>query len=307
MMTGPQVLFVAGTHGNEINAPWLFSQWLKQPNLINNNGLRVSKIIGNPEALKDCKRYLQCDLNRSFREELLNAEKNNSYEVMRAKELLSIYGPSGSNACQIAIDLHSTTSSMGCCLVVYGRRPVDLAIASLLQARIGWPIYLHEGDITQQGFMVESWPCGFVIEIGPVPQGMLHSRIINQTRLAINICLEEVAKLKIKKASFPRKIVVHRHIKSIDFPRSDNGEIDAFVHPSRQSADWKSIKNGSPLFMKADGNVITYKGNENLVPVFINEAAYAEKNIAMSLTSREVWNVSDNWKKSIYDLFLENY
>ena len=33
----------------------------------------------------------------------------------------------------------------------------------------------------------------------------------------------------------------------------------------------------------------------NLVPVFVNEAAYAEKRIALSLTQREVWPVLPNW------------
>ena len=76
---------------------------------------------------------------------------------------------------------------MGCSLVVYGRRYPDLAIASLLQASLGLPVYLHEGDSIQKGFLVESWPCGLVIEIGPVAQGMLHSTIVTQTKLAIEV------------------------------------------------------------------------------------------------------------------------
>ena len=72
-MTGLQVLLIAGTHGNEINAPWLFTQWDKNPGLINDQGLRLVKVIGNPEALKVCKRYLHSDLNRSFRSDLLSS------------------------------------------------------------------------------------------------------------------------------------------------------------------------------------------------------------------------------------------
>ena len=303
-MANPQILFIAGTHGNEMNAPWLFNQWIKNPDLINVNDLDIFKVIGNPKALKDCKRYLDFDLNRSFRKEFLNDEKMKFYEVERAREILSKFGPKGLNKCQIAIDLHSTTSAMGSCIVVYGRRPADLAIASLLQARIGFPIYLHEGDDNQKGFLVESWPCGLVIEIGPVPQGLLNAQVINQNRLALEISLQEFAKLGAKKTTFPKKVAIHRHIKSIDFPRSPFGEIDAVVHPLRQCSDWNPIENGAPLFIKADGTIIRYEGKEKLVPVFINEAAYAEKNIAMSLTKREVWDFSKDWEIAINEIFF---
>jgi len=302
-MSEIQLLLIAGTHGNEINAPWLFEQWDKYPDLINTNDLKVARTIGNPEALQACKRYLNCDLNRSFRSSLLNNETIDKYEVIRARELLKSFGPNGTNDCQIAIDLHSTTSSMGSCLVIYGRRHIDLAIASLLQSRLGLPIYLHEGDNAQQGFLVESWPCGFVIEIGPVPQGVLHARIINQTRLVLETCLEELGKLNLGMPSFPDRVVIHRHIRSIDFPRSADGRIEAYVHPLRQGDDWTPIGNGTPLFMKSDGEVMRFEENESLVPVFINEAAYVEKNIAMSLTKREVWTVTNDWRNATMDLF----
>ena len=44
-MSNLQVLLVAGTHGNEINAPWLFNEWNKSPGVINTNGLKIVKII----------------------------------------------------------------------------------------------------------------------------------------------------------------------------------------------------------------------------------------------------------------------
>ena len=130
-MSGIQVLLVAGTHGNEINAPWLFDKWIKEPSLINTFGLSVVKEIGNPSAISKNRRYIDRDLNRSFSLNFLNkTDKSEEYEFERAKELLGIYGVNGSNPCQIVIDFHSTTSSMGSSIVVYGRRPVDLAIVS---------------------------------------------------------------------------------------------------------------------------------------------------------------------------------
>ncbi len=296
------VLLIAGTHGNEINAPWLFEQWSKYPGIINSHGLNISKVIGNPKALKCCKRYISSDLNRSFQNELISNNSIDEYEILRAKELVSTYGLYGISPCHIAIDCHSTTSAMGNSIVVYGRRNADLAIASLLQLRLGLPIYLHEGDKTQKGFLVESWPCGLVVEIGPVPQGLLDISIIQKTMLTLECFIEEIYKIKLGKVHFPKKLIIHRHLRSIDFPRTEDGQITALVHPSLQGSDWLPMSNGTPLFKKLDGSILRYEGNDLPIPVFINEAAYVEKNIAMSLTKREIWDFSNDWKDAIIDL-----
>ena len=70
-MSSCGVLVVAGTHGNEVNAPWLLQQWQANPDLINAAGLAVQKVIGNPEALRRRCRYVDRDLNRCFLPEQL--------------------------------------------------------------------------------------------------------------------------------------------------------------------------------------------------------------------------------------------
>ena len=173
-MSGIQVLLIAGTHGNEINPIWLFEQWEKLSVLINNFGIETHKVIGNPKAYKSGKRYINNDLNRSFQTESFLSSNSSNLEGIRANQLVRLYGNKGKNPCQIALDFHSTTASMGSCLVVYGRRNTDLALAGLIQSKLGLPIYLHESDTKQTGFLVESWPCGLVIEIGPIGQGLLN-------------------------------------------------------------------------------------------------------------------------------------
>ena len=301
-MTQLNVLLVAGTHGNEINGIWLFEQWEKSPFLINTHGIKIYKVIGNPEAKKAGKRYIHNDLNRSFREESFLSNNSSNIEGIRANQLVQIYGNKGENSCQIVLDFHTTTASMGSCLVVYGRRDTDLALAGLLQNKLGLPVYLHESDKKQTGFLVESWPCGIVIEIGPIGQGLLNSRIISQTKLILENFLEQIKDVNNLNLFFPNKLIVHRHIKSIDFPRDEDGNINAFVHPLRQSKDWYPLKKDDELFYKLNGEIIKYEENESYIPVFINEAAYMEKNIAMSLTKREIWHFEDNWKRSLLEL-----
>ena len=183
-MAASDVLVVAGTHGNELNAPWLLEQWDHQPDLINSAGLSIQRLVGNPQAQAAMRRYVDRDLNRSFRADLLE-QSGGDLEMRRARELVGRFGPKGDEPCSVVLDLHSTTAAMGCSLVLYGRRPADLALAALVQAALGLPIYLHESDSAQTGLLVERWACGLVVEVGPVPQGVLEARIVRQTRLAV--------------------------------------------------------------------------------------------------------------------------
>ncbi len=301
-MSRLQVLLVAGTHGNEINAPWLFDQWSRNVDLVNTSSLEVIKIVGNPKALDLRERYLNRDLNRSFRSDLLGTAIGCDYEVERAKEIMALHGESGSSPCQIAIDFHSTTANMGSSLVIYGRRACDLAIASLIQFHLGLPVYLHEMDSSQTGFLVENWPCGLVVEIGPVAQNLLDIRIVQKTKLVLEACLQEVSKVLYGQAHFPPSLIVHRHIKSIDFPRDVDDIPIGCLHEEVQGNDWKPLKTGSPLFSSLTGYLEHLDEREEVVPVFINEAAYAEKKIAMSLTKREVLPVQENWKEELKQL-----
>ena len=305
-MPSPRVLVVAATHGNEINASWLLEQWQQQPHLIQTHGCEVLPVIGNPDAYAKGCRYLDRDLNRSFRPDLLQQVRAEAIpsskvdrEVQRAFDLVSRYGIGGIDACGVVIDLHSTTSSMGNSLVVHGRRPADLALAALVQGRLGLPIYLHEADPAQQGYLVESWPCGLAIEVGPVPQMVRHHKILTQTRLALEAVLEACSDVLAGRARYPRQLVVHRHLGSLDLPRSPSGSPEAFLHPQRQGSDWQPLRNGDPLFQKADGSCVVYEGADGQIPLFINEAAYAEKAIALSLTRRECWPLSLEWTEAL--------
>ncbi len=307
----PRVLVVAGTHGNERNAPWLLQQWRQRPELLQRHGLEVDLEIGNPAAFAAQRRYIERDLNRTFQSALLADPTQQGVEVQRARQLLERFGPGGQRACQVALDLHSTTAAMGNSLVVYGRRPADLALAAALQHRLGLPIYLHEGDASQVGYLVEQWPCGLVIEVGPVAQGLVTAAICRQSQLALEAALASLAEARSGQLRLPAALVVHRHCGSIDLPRGSDGEPTATLHPSLQGRDWQPLGPAAPIFSLADGGVLRL--GDGLVPggagpsgthwpVFINEAAYGEKGIAFSLTQRQRLACDPAWSQALADL-----
>jgi aspartoacylase len=299
-MSRPRVLVVAATHGNERNAPWLLEAWRRHPSTLASHGLDLALEIGNPAAHAANCRYLDRDLNRSFVPELLADAGRGEREIARARELLALHGPDGRQPAQVALDLHSTTSGMGNSLVVYGRRPADLALAAGIQGQLGLPIYLHEADAAQTGFLVERWPCGLVIEVGPVPQGVIDPGICRQTQLGLESALAVMAQAHQGRLRLPERLVVHRHRGSVDLPRDANGTPAACLDRRRQGRDWQPIRAGDVLFRGRDGRSIPYVPPAGLEaqptwPVFINEAAYGEKGIALSLTGREIWPVESGW------------
>ena len=287
-MTLKKILIVSGTHGNEINPVWAINQFNNQFKTIDKN-IEYKFIIGNPLAYERGCRYIDNDLNRSFNSIKKNFD-NSVYEINRANFLVNKFGVNGSEPCEIVIDLHTTTSNMGTSIVMYGRRRQDFCLAALLQHKFGLPIYLHEKDEKQTGFLVEAWPCGIVIEIGSVAQNYYDPKIINKFLIIISSLRDEINKLKNNQIKLPKGLIVHIHQGSIDYPRETNGNINALIHPKRMNQDWKPIKMGDPLFMDMLGKTKTYIGEDTIWPVFIGEVAYKEKNIAMSYTKKEVIN-----------------
>ena len=304
---GGRVLVVAGTHGNERNAPWLLEAWRQHRARFTSHGLAIEQQVGNPDAFQVSQRYLERDLNRSFDPALLDDPACRDREVQRARDLLVAHGPMGRQPCLVAFDLHSTTAAMGNSLVLYGRRPADLALAAALQGALGLPIYLHEADARQSGFLVERWPCGLVIEVGPVPQGVLTATVVDQTALALDTAFALLAEARRGSLRLPHQLVVHLHRVSLDLPRQADGSPAALIHPRRQHRDWQPLDPGDPLFLGADGRTLPYLPPPELEgrrvwPVFINEAAYGEKGIALSLTEREVWPLAPDWAPALLAL-----
>ena len=294
-MTVQRILIVSGTHGNEINPVWAVKKFNREENILN-HGIEYEYIIGNPVACEKGYRYIDVDLNRSFKKIKNHDQYNNSvYEINRANFLVDQFGIHGSKPCQIEIDLHTTTANMGTSIFLYGRRFKDFCLAALLQNKFGLPIYLHEKDKAQTGFLVEAWPCGLVIEIGAVAQNFYDPTIIERFLIIIRSLREEIDRLKNKLIELPKELIVHVHQGSIDYPRDEKGYIDGLIHPERINQDWRMIKKGDPLFLDSQGIIHKYDGEPLIWPVFIGEVAYKEKNIAMSYTKKEVISSNNQW------------
>ena len=141
-----------------------------------------------------------------------------------------------------------------------------------------------------------------VLEVGPVPQGVISPLICQQTQLGLETLLDLLAEASQAPLQLRSPLRLHRHSGSLDLPRDSSGQPTACLHPARLKSDWTPLEPGAPLFQQIDGDVIPYAGEPGQVTVFSNEAAYQEKHIATSL-ARPVSIPSDpSWSQALSDL-----
>ena len=296
-----QLLLVVGTHGNERTGPWLTQCWQASPETLA-SPLPVSFCLGNPEAFALNRRYVDQDLNRSFIANLLKDQSRTTYEVMRARELLGRFGPQGDDPHQLVLDLHTTTATMGSCLAVSGERPADLALAALVQQSLGLPIYLSTSNSGQAGLLIGQWPCGLLLEVGPVAQGIIDPAIAQRTEVAVKGILSVLKACLAHNAQLPKTLVVHRYLRTLDWPRNQTGRQTGCLHTKRLGSDWLKLLPGEPLFHCETGSTVCYEGDEPVWPIFINEAAYEEKGIALILTNKETLQTAPNWLEDLHEV-----
>ena len=293
-MIDKKLLIVSGTHGNELNPIMAVNKFRNLALTDKNNSFEF--ILGNPLACEKGLRYLDIDLNRSFdlKKSFLNKDL---YEVQRAEQIVKEFGPESPKGCQVVFDLHTTTACMGTSLVMYGRRKKDFYLAAILQNKFGLPIYLHEKDPQQTGFLVEAWPCGLVVEIGPVAQNHYDPIIVERFLILLKFLENLYEGINNNKFALPYELTLFVHQRSIDYPRDKDGNINSLIHPDRVMQDWIEIRNGDPLFLDEFNKDVNYISKYKTYPVFIGEAAYKEKKIAMSFTKKEIIKCSKEWIK----------
>ena len=123
-----RVAIVGGTHGNELLGVQLVGMLQQRPEETKRPSFESMCVLANPEAVRQNTRYVTVDLNRCFSTEALAAEPGDSVEGRRAQELNAMMGPKASDApqCDLCLDVHTTTSKMGTCLMM--AREDDLAV-----------------------------------------------------------------------------------------------------------------------------------------------------------------------------------
>lgn len=283
-----RMLIVGGTHGNEFTGVYLIKKFEQFPQLINRSSFETLTLLANPQAFTAVRRYINKDLNRCFLRQNLEDSKLSSYEDLRAREINYLFAKNGKTPVDFIVDLHSTTANMGITIIVDNDEPFNLQLAAYLN-------YINPAikvcGLGNSGRSYNSLRSiarfGICIEVGSVPQGVLNANFVLKTEAIIYTILDYLELYNQGKVpSFSNNLICYEYIEKIDYPRNENGEIQAMIHPHLQFKDYEVLHPGDPMFLTFDGQTISYEGNSTVYPIFINEAAYYEKGTAMCFTEK---------------------
>lgn len=283
-----RVAIVGGTHGNELTGIYLVKKFQQFPHLLHRQSFECITLLANPEAIAANRRYIDRDLNRCFANEDLANLLLTNYEDRRAKEIAAQLGPKSQPRADVIIDLHSTTANMGLTILPSSKHPFNLQLAAYL-TELNPSVRVCCGvKCDQDTPMLRSLSAlGCTIEVGAIAQGVLNADYLQKTEMLIHAILDYLDALNQNKPlPIPSKLTLYEAVSSVDYPRNSLGELQAAIHPHLQFKDYEPLRNGEPMFLNFTGESIPYQGESIVYPVFINEAAYYEKKIAMTLTEK---------------------
>uniref|UniRef100_A0A4W5QDS3 N-acyl-aromatic-L-amino acid amidohydrolase n=1 Tax=Hucho hucho TaxID=62062 RepID=A0A4W5QDS3_9TELE len=290
--TVSRVALCGGTHGNELSGVYLVRERLKRK-VEEEEHISVVTVMSNPRAVQQCRRYTETDLNRCFTHATLSGPVTDKtpYEIVRSQELNTLLGPKGSpEAMDLVCDLHNTTANMGLCLIAYSDCDwISLHIYRYLQAREN---NHHRDSSFWMHFLIR---VELPIEIGPQAHGVVRSNILSTMQEGVQQMLEWVRLFNSGTPFEGGKVDVYTMVKNVDYPRDfETRGITAAIHPQLQDRDFCLLRPNDPVFQTFSGETLKYTGTEPLYPFFINECAYYEKGIALSLArQRSVFKSGD--------------
>lgn len=307
------IFIVGGTHGNE-------RAGIHLARAINNNSnnaafntvawsnLKVQGIIANEKAAAQNTRYFDEDLNRCFTQSRLNEASTSTYESARAQELNGIMGPKGPHTkskADFIFDLHNSTSNTGMMLCLHRNDTLALEVAAHLH-KLDTAIkivFWAKSPGEDQPFLPTIGQSGMTVELGPVYHGTVSSVAMERVRVLLNQGLEylnrRVALTDNQFLAQSKEHLIHigERVVQVDFPRcKQTGDASAYIDAKLQGieelADDNYLRPNQVLFTEVDGttpallfDAANYPEGP-LYPVFVNEAAYFEKQTAFFLYQR---------------------
>lgn len=267
-----RVLVFGGTHGNEWTGVTVVTQYAealkkKFPQL------DLHFILANPEAHKMGKRFKDEDLNRAF--QFLHEDRAHSYEHNRAKEIKKLIDES---PCFV-IDLHTTTSNMGSTVIVTHYNSVNLDLSTKLSTTLKDCRVIGSPD-PKRKYLGSQSDHGLMIEVGPVANNVVEA---SSLKASLEILEASLHHLTLHPKPSTGSIEIFEEVEDVYYPVDEAGRISGFIHKDLQAQDFRPLKGSFNAFESFQGESLRHKIQEELYPIFINEAAYYPQKLAFSL------------------------
>ena len=229
----------------------------------------------NPAAFQKKVRYVDSDLNRAFGHEP-PIDGNEKVESQKLKQMII-------GKFDFLIDLHTTTSNMGLTIILTHLDSNSLTAACHLKENfpeLKIIVSMRAGQDCP--YTTQMAPSALTVEVGPVANNVIKADLVLKSLGIVECLLDFPFNKKFNYSDFEcfkTKGVLHYP------PPKEEKPLRWMVHPDVEEKDFVEIKNGSPLFINSRHEIIKHTG-ESIYPLFINEAAYQENNIAMEYAGK---------------------
>ena len=201
-----RVIVTGGTHGNEYTGVWVVRRLDQRAAELKSTypSLSIETLLANPRAHEQNVRLIDADLNRMFSEaDLSSSVAPVGYEARRAREIHAAVGSASVAPADLLIDLHTTTTNMGCTLIVGAYSRASLAAAAYIQEQWrradsdqtianAFPLRVLIDENYNQAecpYLCSIARDGLEIEVGPVAQGLLRADAVAATQHALELAL----------------------------------------------------------------------------------------------------------------------
>ncbi len=263
----------------------LVRRWLQDSAPVQRQSFATHLLTANPEAVRRNTRFVDQDLNRSFKASRQDASTPENYEIRRSREISGLMASSRARGRVFAIDLHTTTSNMGVTLIT-DTTPVNLTLAAHVKQRIpAVRIYAFPPGDRIDSCLRASADGGLGLEIGPIPQGVVRHALLQTAEDSVNSILDVVEAYGQGRLAPPDpRTRIYLHDTHVGYPQERDAADAVYVHRELDGRDYVPLEAGRPILKSLRGETTYFEGPPGRCPVFINEAAYYLERIAFSLT-----------------------
>lgn len=285
-----QVALVGGTHGNELTGIYLLNKYRQFPKLLGKHSFEVELFTANPEAQRANRRYIDRDLNRSFKQADLDDNSLFGHENELAKQINQKLGPKGSSRTDMIIDLHTSTAPMGINLVLTKTDSFHLMLADYVQQRMD-NVSITLEKMPDHHFLMSVAPQHVLVEIGATAQGQLRQDVFDKTEETTQLIFKFLNEYNQHQLPQPSESIdVYQYFDVMFLPTDINGDISGMIHHSIQDQDFTKLRSGQPIFSLFNGEEVLYEG-EDCYMSFINEAAYYDEKKAFAMSKKKTFHI----------------
>lgn len=264
---------LGGTHGNEPIGVHVIQHFksFNQKTFLHH----FETFHANPKAFQKKVRYIDSDLNRAFGSEIPIEGNEKNESIMLKNKIIGKFN--------FIIDLHTTTSNMGITVIITHLDSNSLNAACSLKLKFPeLKIIISMRAGKDCPYTTQMTSSALTIEVGPVANNVVKAELVLKTIDLVEALLNFPFNQDFKNLKFDcyqTKGIIH-------YPSLvDQNTAPWFVHPELEGKDFIELKKGSPVFINSLKNTIYHEGNA-IYPLFINEAAYQENNIAMEYADK---------------------